>query len=65
VPPELELELLLGDELLELLLGELLELLLPGLLALLLLLEGFVVVPRFACLIAPLLELVLELEELL
>jgi hypothetical protein len=65
VPPELELELLLGDELLELLLGALLELLLPGLLELLLLLEGFVPLPRFACLIAPLLELVLELEELL
>jgi hypothetical protein len=56
VPPELELELLLGDELL--------ELLLPGLLALLLL-PGVVALRAFACRVAPLLELVLELEELL
>ena len=59
MPPELEfeLELLLGDELL--------ELLLPGLLALLLLLPGVVGLLPFACLMAALLELVLELEELL
>lgn len=57
MPPELELELPLGDELL--------ELLLPGLLVLLLLLPGVVGLLPFACLIAPLLGLVLELEELL
>jgi hypothetical protein len=57
VPPELELEVLLGDELL--------ELLLPGRLVLLLLLPGVAGLLPFACLIAPLLELVLELEELL
>jgi hypothetical protein len=58
VPPELELELPLG--------AELLELLLPGVLALLLLLlTGVVAFALFACFIAPLLELVLELEELL
>jgi hypothetical protein len=59
VPPELELELLLGDELV--------ELLLPGLVAPLLLLGGFVpLLPLFACRMLPVLEeLVLELEELL
>jgi hypothetical protein len=66
VPVELELELLPG----EVAPGGVplvLELLLAGLLALLLLFPGFAALfpPLFACLIGPLLELVLELAELL
>jgi hypothetical protein len=61
----LELELLPGD----VALGGValvLELLFPGLLALSLLFPGFAALfPLFACLIGPLLELVLELAELL